>query len=434
MKQAQMVESWSRVTPGPSWGYMNLPASLSPVVARGQGGVLWDVDGKAYVDHLLSSGPMVLGHAHPAVVEAVTKQIRDGTSYFAINTAALRLAEEIVDAAPCGDTLHFQTTGSEATAAALRIARAATGRAKVIKFEGGFHGSHELAILSNDAVADRPAPHVNPSSAGGSPGYSNDVLIATYNDIASVRALMDQHPGEIAAVIIEPVQRAILPLPGFLDELRKVTREAGVILIFDEIVTGFRLAWGGAQEVFGVTPDMACYGKIIGGGFPLSAIVGNRELMKFADPRRRDEGEQYCFLSGTLTGNPASATAGLATLGVLKEEGVYDRLLARTRELASGIRDRAQRIGIPVLVNEVCGMLQVYFTDRSDILNARDLLETDKKTAVAFGRSLIGGGVMNTPGGKLYVSVAHSRENIEATLSAVDRAFATSASPQNKDS
>lgn len=421
--RADLVDAWALATPGPSWGYMNLPDDLSPVIARGEGCRVWDVDGRSYVDHLLSSGPMVLGHAHPAVVEAVSRQIRDGSSYFSLNVPALRLAEEILSAAACGDTLHFQTTGSEATAGALRIARAATGRAKVIKFEGGFHGSHELALLSNDAVAGRPAPLINPSSAGGSPGYSQDVLIATYNDIASVQARVDEHPGEVAAVIIEPVQRAILPQPGFLDALRALTRKEGILLIYDEIVTGFRLAWGGAQELFGVIPDLACYGKIIGGGFAISAVVGPRDLMKLADPRRRDAGESYCFLSGTLTGNPVSATAGLATLQVLKESGTYERLKAQTRLLAGGLRDLAQRKGLSVLVSDICGMVQVYFTERNDIQNARDLLDTDKKAAVTFGRHLVGNGVLNTPGGKLYVSTAHGKEDIEETLRAADKAF-----------
>lgn len=421
--QRELVDRWARATPGPGWGYLNLPAELSPVIARGQGGIVWDVDGKDYVDHLLSSGPMVLGHAHPAVVEAVTRQIRDGSSYFSLSRATLELAEEIVAAAACGDTLHFQTTGSEATAAALRIARAATGRARVIKFEGGFHGSHELAILSNDAVADRPAPLINPSSAGGAPGYSQDVLIAVYNDIASVQALVDAHPGEIAAVIVEPVQRAILPQPGFLDALRTLTRKAGILLVYDEIVTGFRIAWGGAQEMFGVVPDLACYGKIIGGGYPLSAIVGPRELMKLADPRRRDAGEAYCFLSGTLTGNPVSATAGLATLGLLKQDGMYDLLGQRTRRLAGGLRNLGQRKGVPLIVNDICGMIQVYFTDQSDVLNARDLLATDKKLAVAFGRHLIANGVLNTPGAKMYVSTAHGSDDIDRTLAAAAAAF-----------
>ncbi|MCY0149817.1 aminotransferase class III-fold pyridoxal phosphate-dependent enzyme [Hoeflea sp. G2-23] len=251
MSQIELVNAWAKATPGPSWGYMNLPAQLSPVIVRGNGARVFDASGKSYVDHLLSSGPLIVGHAHPVVVEAVTDQLSRGSAYFAINMPAIELAQEILGASLCGDTLHYQTTGSEATAAALRIARAATGRSKVIKFEGGFHGSHDLAQLSNDAVVDRPAPMINPSSAGGSPGMCQDALIAVYNDITSVEALVAQNRDNIACVIIEPIQRAIMPQPGFLEQLRALTHKEGILLIYDEVVTGFRVAWGGLKRCSG---------------------------------------------------------------------------------------------------------------------------------------------------------------------------------------
>jgi glutamate-1-semialdehyde 2,1-aminomutase len=241
------------------------------------------------------------------------------------------------------------------------------------------------------------------------------VLSAPFNDLATTASLIEQHHTEIAAVIVEPLQRSLTPEPGFLEGLRTITRRYGIVLVFDEVVTGFRLAWGGAQERFGVVPDLACYGKAMAGGYPLSAVAGRADLLKLADPRQKGRGP-YCFVSGTLTANPVACAAGLAALGVLRQPGVYDRLHAIGRWLAEGIRQAAADASVPLQVLGDGPVLQVVFTDRRPLRNHRDLLRADKKKAVEFGYELIRRGVYCTPGGKLYLSLAHSDADMDRTV------------------
>jgi glutamate-1-semialdehyde 2,1-aminomutase len=273
----------------------------------------------------------------PEVVEAVRRQAALGSTFFALNEPAVQLAEAIIGAVPCGEAIRFQATGSEATFAALRLARAATGKDKVLQFEGGWHGGHDVGQLSGAPSDPPPFPRATPDCDGIPGGVQEDVLVAPFNDTAAAVALVEQRHRERAAVLVEPLQRALRPEPGFLEGLRAITRRYGVILVFDEVVTGFRVAWGGAQERYGVVPDLACYGKVIGGGHPLSAVVGRRELLQLADPRQKGRGRS-CFLSGTLTGNPVACAAGRATLGVLRQPGVYERLRGLGGRLAEGLR------------------------------------------------------------------------------------------------
>jgi glutamate-1-semialdehyde 2,1-aminomutase len=239
--------------------------------------------------------------------------------------------------------------------------------------------------------------------------------VAPFNDWQTSAAIIEQHHRELAAIIVEPLQRALRPEPGFLEGLRAITRQYGIVLVFDEIVTGFRLAWGGAQERYGVTPDLACYGKVIGGGYPVSAVVGNKEIMRLSDPQQKGGG-RYCFLSGTLTGNPIACAAGLATLAVLREPGVYDRLHASGQRLAQGLRQAAARVGVPLQVLGDGPVLQVFFSEYQSLRTHRDLLRADKKKAIAFGHELIRRGAYCTPGGKLYLSLAHSDADLDLTI------------------
>jgi glutamate-1-semialdehyde 2,1-aminomutase len=415
MNQSELLRKAERFLPGACLGMMSLPPDLRMVLVRGEGSKVHDAAGKEYIDYMLGSGPLLLGHAHPQVVEAVQRQAAAGSTFFALNEPAIRLAEAIAEAVPCGEAVRFQTTGSEATFAAIRLARAATGRDKVLKFEGGWHGGHDLGQLSGAPGRAFPFPEAVPDCDGIPAGSAHDVLVAPFNDAAATAALVEQHHRAIAAVIVEPMQRALRPEPGFLEALSTMTRRYGVVLIFDEIVTGFRLAWGGAQERYGVVPDLACYGKVIGGGYPVSAVVGKADLLRQADPGQKGRGK-YCFLSGTLTGNPVACAAGLATLAVLRQSGVYERLHAVSQRLADGLRRAGAASSVPLQVLGDGPVLQVYFTDHQPLRNHRDLLRADKNRAVRFGLEMIRRGVYCTPGGKLYLSLAHSDEDIDRTV------------------
>lgn len=415
MNQQDLLRKAERHMPGACLGMISLPPDLRMVMVRGQGSRIVDAAGKEYLDYMLGSGPLLLGHCHPQVVEAVQRQVAAGSTFFALNEPAIELAEKIIQAVPCGKAIRYQTTGSEATFAALRLARAATGRHWILKFEGGWHGGHDVGQLSGAPQAPPPFPEAEPDCDGIPPGACRDVLVAPFNDLSMTTAIIEEHRQELAAVIVEPLQRALKPQPGFLQGLRAVTQKHGIVLIFDEIVTGFRLAWGGAQERYGVVPDLACYGKVIGGGYPVAAVVGRRELLRLADPAQKGKGK-YCFLSGTLTANPVACAAGLATLSVLQQLGTYDRLHALGQRLAAGLRRAGRDVNVPLQVLGDGPVLQVYFTDREPLLNHRDLLGADRKKAVQFAYELIRRGVYCTPGGKLYLSLRHSDEDIDRTL------------------
>src|SRR5262249_47765877 len=272
--------------------------------------------------------------------------------------------------------------------------------------------------LRGATAADGPYPEAVPDCDGIPAGACHDVLVAPFNNTEATTTLIEQHRRELAAVIVEPLQRALKPEPGFLERLREVTRQHGIVLVFDEIVTGFRLAWGGAQERYGVVPDLACYGKVIGGGYPVSAVVGRRDLLQLADPGQKGRG-RYCFLSGTLTGNPVACAAGLATLEVLRQPGAYERLSAQGERLADGLRQAGADAGVPLQVLGDGPVLQTYFTEHEPLRNHRDLLRADRVKAVRFGHELIRRGVYCTPGGKLYLSLAHTDDDIDQTESIV---------------
>jgi glutamate-1-semialdehyde 2,1-aminomutase len=415
MDQNELLRIAERYLPGACLGMMALPPELRMVVVRGEGSRVYDAAGREYLDYMLGSGPLLLGHAHPAVVAAVQRQAALGSTFFALNEPAVRLAEQVVEAVPCGEAIRFQTTGSEATFAGLRLARAATGRDRVLKFEGGWHGGHDLGQLSGAPATRRPFPEAVPDCDGIPAGVCRDVLVAPFNDPAAAAALIEQHARELAAVVVEPLQRALKPEPGFLEQLRDATRRHGIVLVFDEIVTGFRLARGGAQERYGVVPDLACYGKVIGGGYAISAVVGRRDLLRLADPGQKGRG-RYCFLSGTLTGSPVACAAGLATLEVLRQPGAYERLSALGERLARGLNQAGADAGVPLQVLGDGPVLQTYFTEHAPLRNHRDLLRADRGKAVRFGHELIRRGVYCTPGGKLYLSLAHTEAEIDRTL------------------
>ena len=402
-------------------GMFRLPDESATVFARGEGSHIYDVEGRDFVDFVMGSGPMILGHSHPSVVAAVREQVGRGSTFYGLNEPAIELAERVVEASPCGELIRFTSSGTEGTFAALRIARAFSGREKVLKFEGGWHGAHDYAQVSasNTTPSDYPNPTVD---SGGIPkGASGTMLVTPFNDAQMATEVIAANRSELAAVIVEPLQRAVPPEPGFLAALRTACTDNDVLLIFDEVVTGFRLAWGGAQQYFDVVPDLAVYGKTISGGFPLAAVCGRTEVMRCADPRRRSEPE-YVFVSGTTNGNPVSATAGLATLAELANAGSYDRLFTTAARLKQGLEEQADARDLPLRVLGCGPVLQPFFT-RDLIRNYADTLRADAGLARQFGIELLRRDIFHTPGGKFYISTAHTEADIDRTLEASDGAF-----------
>lgn len=413
-KNADLLRRADRAFAGASLGSFFLPDEHDFVVSRGKGSRVYDVEGKEYIDYVLGSGPMILGHAHPAVMAAVQEQLSRGTSYYAVNQPAILLAETIIEASPCAEAVKFCGSGAEATFYALRIARAATGREKVLKFEGGYHGHHDYAMLSTTPTTFPPFPTPVPDSAGIPRSVQAEVLIAPFNDLDATVRIMEAHRTELAAVIVEAQSRLIEPTPGFLQGLRDATRRLGVVLIFDEVVTGFRLAWGGAQEFYGVTADLATYGKIIGGGFPLAAVAGRRDLMDLTNPRQK--APNYVYVSGTLNGNAVSATAGLATLAELRKPGAYATLQSHGERMRTGLQEVAAKLDVPAQVLGRGPLANIYFTSEP-LTDYRSSAKVDRKLAQLVNRQLLTRGFMCLTG-KLYISLAHSAEDVDKTVQA----------------
>jgi glutamate-1-semialdehyde 2,1-aminomutase len=420
-REDELLALAERYLPGGVLGSRAAAEGLGFVVHRGRGPRLWDMTGREYIDYLLGSGPMILGHAHPAVVEAVRRQVENGTTYFWVNEPIVELAAEICRSVPCAEQVRFTSTGTEATFFALRAARAYRGRSKIMKFEGGFHGSHDYGLMSVAPKSPKAFPAPTPDS-GGIPGVlEGEVLIAPYNDLPTVEALLAVHADELAAVIVEPFQRLIPPQPGFLKGLRSLTDLHQVPLIFDEVVTGYRFAYGGASEFYSVTPDLAAYGKIIGGGFPLAAVAGKREIMAAFDPRFEST-KEFVAQIGTLNGNPVAAVAGLATLAELRKPGVYARLHARGRALKEGLAELVAKSGRPAQVVGESTVFDVVFTDRP-VTDYRTFLTADSDLMKAFNAECLERGVLKGTQ-KIYVSLAHSEEDVARTLEVFEAALA----------
>lgn len=414
--QRDLLGKAGRLLPGGTLGMFGLPSDLTFVPSYGCGSKLYDVDGNEYIDHLLGSGPLILGHAHPAVVAAVQEQAAKASTFYFVNEPALELADLIVSAVPCAEKIRFCSSGNEATFYAMRLARAHTRREKILKFEGGFHGVHDYAILSvwPSEPYGSSEPHVE--SAGIPRGAYETVLMAPFNDVETTTAIIEANYADLAAVIVEPFQRSIPPKPGFLAFLRQITKKYGIDLIFDEVVTGFRFAWGGAQEYYGVAPDLATFGKIIGGGYPLAAVAGSAEIMELCDNTRKGSGD-YVYMTGTLNGNPVAAAAGIATLKELKGKNLYSRIHRSTRMLREGLEKMFAEAGLNGRVTGEGGVLQVVFTDR-EIANYQDIRSGDKAKAELLYSTAIRNGIFVGIADKIYVSAAHSDEDIARTLKA----------------
>jgi glutamate-1-semialdehyde 2,1-aminomutase len=415
-----LLELAAKRLPGGVLGSARFADDVAFVIDRGQGAHVWDASGREYIDYLLGSGPMILGHAHPAVVEAVRAQLDRGTTFFLVNEPIVELADELCRAVPCAEQVRFTSTGTEATFFALRAVRAFRHRDKVMKFEGGYHGSHDYALMSSAPRSPKAFPAATADSAGIPHVIEGEVLIAPYNDLATVEALLSVHADALAAVIIEPFQRLIPPQPGFLAGLRAATQRHGVPLIYDEVVTGFRFAYGGAQEYYGVVPDLAALGKIIGGGFPLAAVCGREEIMRAFDPRLDGTGD-FVAQVGTLNGNPVAAAAGLATLAELRKPGAYARLHERGRALRDGLADLARRSGLPAQIVGESTVFDIVFT-AEPVTDYRAMLTADGALLRAFNAECLKQGVLKGKE-KLYVSLAHTETDVTRTLGVFEAAL-----------
>ena len=406
-----LIEKAKRFLPGGTFG--NFPSEV--VIREGRGGRVWDESGKEYVDFLLGSGPMLIGHAHPEVTAAAQARIAQGTTFFANNRYGIELAATIVEAVPCAEQVRFVSTGSEADLYAMRAARAFRKRDKILKFEGGYHGMSDYSLMSLAPKRPGNFPQPIPDSAGIPRSVREEILVAPFNDIEAAAAIVREHRDELAGVILEPFQRIIPPLPGFLEGLRKITTEHGVLLIFDEVVTGFRLAYGGAQEYYGVVPDLCTLGKVIGGGFPLAAIAGQAEIMAHFD-RDRVGDEGFLMQVGTLSGNPVAAAAGLATLEILRRPGAYERIFATGRELMGTLAELLERNGLTAQVVGEPPLFDVVFTGEP-VRDYRGTLRGDGDMLRRLNALLRERGVLKGES-KYYVSLAHTPEDVRHTRDA----------------
>ncbi|MDJ0860371.1 MAG: aminotransferase class III-fold pyridoxal phosphate-dependent enzyme [Dinoroseobacter sp.] len=412
LSQEDWIERAKTVLPAAGFG--NFDASV--IIARGEGARVWDEAGKEYVDYLIGSGPMLLGHGHPEVTEAVLEQLPKGMTFFANNTKGIELAEVIVDAVPCCEQVRFVTSGGEADMYAIRLARAFTGRSKILKFEGGYHGMSAEAQMSLAPQKQVNFPIAVPDSAGIPNGVAEQVLIAPFNDLSAVSSLLVEH-SDIAAIIIEPLQRIIPPRPRFLEGLRVLCDQHDVLLIFDEIVTGFRLDYGGAQERYGVVPDICTLGKVIGGGFPLAALGARADIMAHFDKSVVGQ-DGWLMQLGTLSGNPIAATAGLKTLEILRRPGQYARLRKLGRSVMEMQSKALTNAGVP---HRFCGdptLFDVYFTENlcSDYRSAR---HSNPVRATVWNETLRALGVFKSAN-KIYSSLALTEEDLELTHDAVE--------------
>ena len=387
-------------------------------VARGEGSHLFDVDGNEYIDYVGSWGPLILGHAHPQVVAAVTAAAQRGTSYGAPTEAETRLEELVIEAVPSIELVRFVNSGTEATMSALRVALASTGREKIIKFAGGYHGHADMLLVAAGSGALTLGA---PDSPGVPAGATAQTLVVAYNDLAATRAAFERYPDEIAAIIVEPVagnMGCVPPVAGFLQGLRDLTTQYGAVLIFDEVMTGFRVAHGGAQALYGVAPDMTCLGKIVGGGLPAAAYGGKRDIMSLVSPA----GPVY--QAGTLSGNPLAMAAGAAQLELLKEPGVYERLDALTSALCDGVGAAALAAGVPIYQTRVGSMFTTFFS-AAPVVDETSAKRADTQAFAAFFGALLDHGVYIAPSQfeAGFVSLTHSDDDIARTVDAAQVAM-----------
>lgn len=422
-KSAQLFEKAQKVIPGG----VNSPVRAfkgvggTPVfIEKAEGAYITDSDGKKYIDYVGSWGPMVLGHNHPAIIDAVLKAVPNGLSFGAPTESEITLAELVCKLVPSIELVRMVSSGTEATMSAIRLARGYTGRDKIIKFEGCYHGHSDSLLVKAGSGALTLG---QPSGPGVPADFAKHTLTCTYNDLDSVKQAFEQYPNDIACLIIEPVagnMNCIPPKAGFLQGVRELCDQYGAVFIIDEVMTGFRVALGGAQSYYGVKPDLTTLGKIIGGGMPVGAFGGKKEIMEFIAPT----GPVY--QAGTLSGNPIAMAAGLACLTELSKAGNEEKLAAQTKTLAEGLKALADKHGVPFTVQYVGGMFGLFFTEQQEITDFQSVMKCDAAKFNRFFHLMLEQGVYLAPSAfeAGFMSLAHTDADIQATLAAADRVFA----------
>ena len=424
MNNAKSLEAWDRSQHFIPGGVNSPVRNFSKVggyprfIQRGAGSKIYDIDGNQYIDYVASWGPLILGHANPRVIEAIKGTMVNGTSFGAPTTQETELAEIIVDAVPSIEKVRMVSSGTEATMSAIRLARGFTGRDKVIKIEGCYHG-HVDSLLAE--AGSGVATFGLPECEGIPTDFTRHTLVVPFNDANAVRQAIESHPDQIACLILEPIMGnmgIIPPQDGYLSELREITSEHGIVLIFDEVITGFRVAYGGAQSLYGVIPDMTCLGKIIGGGMPVGAYGGKEEIMRHIAP------EGGVYQAGTLSGNPLAMAAGIAALKALAEPGVYEQLESRASHLAGGLQDATERHGIDAFHSRVGSMLMLFFSN-AEVTNADGARTSDTERYSRYFGELLERGVYAAPSQfeAGFVSLAHSEADIDTTVRAANEAL-----------
>jgi glutamate-1-semialdehyde 2,1-aminomutase len=406
-------------------GEFNLPPELATVIVRGKGCELLASDGRRMLDFSMGWGSVLVGHGRSEVANAVAAQVRQGANFAYVTEQSLALAEEIIQLSPACETVRFCASGTEATMYCLRLARAYTGRSKILKFEGAYHGAHDLGVASLFPTAPPDYPHSTSTSTGVDASAKPNVLVAPFNDLEATRTIVQNHSDELAAIIVEPLQRCLAPVPGFLSGLRQLASGHGTLLIFDEVVTGFRLAYGGAQQYYGIVPDLVAYGKALGGGMPIGAFGGSRQIMDLVREDRMNR-ETYVWVASTLGGNPVCAAAANAALRIYRHSETYPRLRYLGEYLRAGLRSVLSEHGITSTVLGDGPLAQMAFTDAT-IRDYRSSQHRDKDFARRLMLELFAQGVfLNPMGTKLYLSLAHDEpacdefcEILSAALQAV---------------
>ncbi len=407
--------------PASSNGEFGLPSECVTVIERGRGCAVWDMDGREYLDMTMAWGAALVGHARADVVEAASKQAAQGANFAGLNDRMLELAARIASVSPCVERVRFVASGTEATLMCLRVARGATGRRLIVKFEGAYHGQHPEGVAGMVGAGMAALPRCHPSGTGA-PWVEDGVLLAPYNDLVTTTQIVERFQAEIAAIIVEPLHRCIPPAEGFLQGLRALADATGISLIFDEVVTGFRLALGGAQEYYGVSPDLVAYGKALGGGFPIGAYGGRARWMDVVGEDRYGN-EDYVWSASTGGGNPVSCAAALATLDVLAEEGTYAGLHALGRELRTRMSACIDAEGESAIVLGDGPLAQVAFS-RQPIVDTRGWLAADRARGRALMITLVQNGIyLNPMGTKLYLSLAHDASALDRFESVFVRAL-----------
>lgn len=423
----EWLASLEETLPGGDLGtLLAYPPELRFIADQGRGSKLYDGAGNEYLDLLMGSGPLILGHCHPAVTAAAQAQLERASTCYQPTASIAELAALLAQAIPCAEKLRFVTTGAEATYYALRLARAFTGREKILKCAGAYHGCHDYGLVG--FMAGDYDPQAAPVNSAGVPaGASDTVLVSDFNDLDQAETLMARHGGEIAAIILEPILGVAPPQEGFLQGMRELAHRHGSLLIFDEMVTGFRLAYGGAQEAFGVTPDLACFGKIIGGGYPLAAVAGRAEVLNLSAFDKRAE-PNYVLFSGTFYANPMAAAAGAAALRELRKPGVYEQLEATGKALRDGLRAAVDELGIAAQVVGTGPVYQVFFTEQP-IVNHRQImgsrLDLSRELLLRLARERV-----LVSSSKGWLSTAHDHADVERAVDAYRRCFAAMAREQ----